>query len=279
MDKNKYLTTGEFAKIMNVTKNTLFHYDKIGLFSPEIKLQNEYRYYSFYQMEIFDVILILKDLGMSLADIKNYIDNRSMESILELLDKEEEIILGKIKKLKKQKIWIQEQRKNMKELYKINLHQVSIQEIPEQYYFLEHSESTDDLDFSFKIGEMLKKYNTAGLSAGYKVGYLQYNENIANGNYLDCHDVILVMKQKADGFDYKTLQGGKYVTAYHLGHWNQIGETYEKIKAYIKSRHLHVDTRYFEISVVDKLLVEEYEDYVTQILVQIKKNESKWVEV
>ncbi|MEG1458780.1 MAG: MerR family transcriptional regulator [Acetivibrio sp.] len=274
MDKNKYLTTGEFAKIMNVTKNTLFHYDKIGLFSPEIKLQNEYRYYSFYQMEIFDVILILKDLGMSLADIKNYIDNRSMESILELLDKEEEIILGKIKKLKKQKIWIQEQRKNMKELYKINLHQVSIQEIPEQYYFLEHSESTDDLDFSFKIGEMLKKYNTAGLSAGYKVGYLQYNENIANGNYLDCHDVILVMKQKSDGFDYKTLQGGTYVTAYHLGHWNQIGETYEKIKAYIKSRHLHVDTRYFEISVVDKLLVEEYEDYVTQILVQIKKNES-----
>ena len=45
MNKDKYLTTVEFAKIMNVTKNTLFHYDKIGLLSPEVNLHNDYRYY------------------------------------------------------------------------------------------------------------------------------------------------------------------------------------------------------------------------------------------
>ena len=32
MDHNKYMTTGEFARRMGVTKNTLFHYDNIGLF-------------------------------------------------------------------------------------------------------------------------------------------------------------------------------------------------------------------------------------------------------
>jgi hypothetical protein len=36
MDHNKYMTTGEFARRMGVTKNTLFHYDNIGLFLPEI---------------------------------------------------------------------------------------------------------------------------------------------------------------------------------------------------------------------------------------------------
>ena len=46
MDHNKYMTTGEFARRMGVTKNTLFHYDNIGLFSPEIVDTNEYRYYS-----------------------------------------------------------------------------------------------------------------------------------------------------------------------------------------------------------------------------------------
>ena len=49
MDHNKYMTTGEFARRMGVTKNTLFHYDYIGLFSPEIVDTNEYRYYSIYQ--------------------------------------------------------------------------------------------------------------------------------------------------------------------------------------------------------------------------------------
>ena len=49
MDHNKYMTTGEFARRMGVTKNMLFHYDKIRLFSPEIVDTNEYRYYSIYQ--------------------------------------------------------------------------------------------------------------------------------------------------------------------------------------------------------------------------------------
>nr|WP_243686593.1 MerR family DNA-binding transcriptional regulator [Clostridioides difficile] len=32
-----YFTTGEFAKICGINKKTLFHYDDIGLFSPELK--------------------------------------------------------------------------------------------------------------------------------------------------------------------------------------------------------------------------------------------------
>ena len=45
-NKQNYFTTGEFAKLVGVTKHTLFHYDKIGIFSPEIKEDNYYRYYS-----------------------------------------------------------------------------------------------------------------------------------------------------------------------------------------------------------------------------------------
>ena len=49
MDHNKYMTTGEFARRMGVTKNTLFHYDNIGLFLPEIVDTNDYRYYSIWR--------------------------------------------------------------------------------------------------------------------------------------------------------------------------------------------------------------------------------------
>ena len=43
------MTTGEFARIMRITKETLFHYDEIGLFQPELTQPNGYRYYSIYQ--------------------------------------------------------------------------------------------------------------------------------------------------------------------------------------------------------------------------------------
>ena len=48
MDKIKkkpkgYLTTGEFAKLCGVKKQTLFHYDQIGILKPELSGENGYR--------------------------------------------------------------------------------------------------------------------------------------------------------------------------------------------------------------------------------------------
>ena len=52
------LTTGELAKIMGITKETLFHYDEIGLFRPAIVLPNRYRYYEITQTELLNTILL-----------------------------------------------------------------------------------------------------------------------------------------------------------------------------------------------------------------------------
>ena len=35
----RYFKTGEFAKLCHIKKQTLFHYDDIGLLSPEIKTE------------------------------------------------------------------------------------------------------------------------------------------------------------------------------------------------------------------------------------------------
>ena len=63
-------TTGEFAALCGVTKHTLFHYDEIGIFSPAIRGENGYRYYAPAQIEVFQVIAVLKELGKPLAEIR-----------------------------------------------------------------------------------------------------------------------------------------------------------------------------------------------------------------
>lgn len=45
MDRHEYMTTGEFAAAKGVSKDTLFHYDDIGLFCPEKVSENGYRLY------------------------------------------------------------------------------------------------------------------------------------------------------------------------------------------------------------------------------------------
>lgn len=82
MDRHEYMTTGEFASAMGVSKDTLFHYDDIDLFCPEKVSGNGYRYYSIYQMETFDTIRMLRDLGMPLKEIRDMLAHRSPERVM-----------------------------------------------------------------------------------------------------------------------------------------------------------------------------------------------------
>ncbi|MEM8860013.1 MAG: MerR family transcriptional regulator [Chloroflexota bacterium] len=74
---------GEFAKIGAVSKRLLDHYDEIGLLKPEkIDRSTGYRFYSAKQLSNLNQILALKDLGMSLQEIKKMVtDEISDEEI------------------------------------------------------------------------------------------------------------------------------------------------------------------------------------------------------
>lgn len=67
----------------NVSRELLIHYDKIGLLKPKEVRDNGYRYYSLKQLYLFDVIRFFLDTGMSMKEIKEYLDNRSTELFLE----------------------------------------------------------------------------------------------------------------------------------------------------------------------------------------------------
>ena len=99
--KDNYFSTGEFAKLCNVNKKTLFHYDEIGLFKPEIVKENGYRYYSIYQLEIFDMIYTLRDLGVPLKEIKSFMDKRNPNRVVELFEYKTNEIENEIKLLRR----------------------------------------------------------------------------------------------------------------------------------------------------------------------------------
>lgn len=67
---------------MGVSKHTLFHYDDIGLFSPEYVAENGYRMYSRYQLETLETILMLRDLGMPLKEIRQFLQVRSPKELV-----------------------------------------------------------------------------------------------------------------------------------------------------------------------------------------------------
>ncbi|MGJ3240343.1 MAG: MerR family transcriptional regulator [Anaerolineae bacterium] len=62
---------GEFSRIARVTIETLRHYDTIGLLKPaKVDPNTGYRYYNVVQLQALNQILALKEVGLSLDEIK-----------------------------------------------------------------------------------------------------------------------------------------------------------------------------------------------------------------
>lgn len=91
MKEQNLYSIGEFAKLCGVKKDTLFHYDEIGILKPEfIDPDNGYRYFSRRQLFTFDIIVCLKECKTPLKEIRSYLENQDAGYFLEILQKKEE---------------------------------------------------------------------------------------------------------------------------------------------------------------------------------------------
>ena len=69
------LKIGDFSRICQVTIKTLHHYDRLDLLKPaQVDTFTGHRYYSINQVSQVNRILALKDLGLSLDEIKQVFD-------------------------------------------------------------------------------------------------------------------------------------------------------------------------------------------------------------
>lgn len=269
MIRNTYMTTGEFAKLMKVSKHTLFHYDDIGLFCPELVGENEYRYYSIYQMETFNTILLLKKLGMSLQEIKAFLDERSPERFLSVFDTREKQIDDEIAKLQEMKRWITQRKAKTEYLKTRDFSSVSILPKPRRYYLCNDVADFSDTSFFLKVNQLILEFEASHSNGDYDIAYFQHPEFVEHGIYDHYDNVLLLLQEKSPSCNVKTLPEGDYLTAYHIGHWESIGEAYERLFAYQKAHHIVTDGDYLEYYVVDNFTAKDISSYVTEISVRV----------
>lgn len=94
------MTIGEFSRLTQVTIKALRHYDKLGLLVPnEVDEWSRYRYYDVSQMQQLIAILRLKDLGFSLEEIGDLLDEGTHKPSLEQIEAKKALITQQIKEL------------------------------------------------------------------------------------------------------------------------------------------------------------------------------------
>lgn len=95
------LMIGKVANLYDITVQTLRHYDKIGLFRPEvINPETGYRYYSVLQLRELEYILFLRQLHFSLPEIQEAMKQMGKGSDLsDILDQRDQALVAEIQKI------------------------------------------------------------------------------------------------------------------------------------------------------------------------------------
>lgn len=273
-ESHVYFTTGEFAKLCGVTKHTLFYYDEIGVFSPAVVTDNGYRYYTASQYDVFDVIGILKELGMPLKKIKEYLDQRSPEKLISLLEQQETLIDQRIHRLSKMKQLARQKRYLTQEGSRADTTRVLVCPAERELLVTTGNKSlSDERSIAVAMAELIAVCEQNGIYASYSIGGMHSLRDIRSGQYETYQCLYLETDSMTEVVPFHIKPAGDYLAAYHTGGYQTLGDTYRRLLNYASEKGLSLEGFFYEDNVLDELSVRGAENYIIKISVQLAKKQ------
>ena len=263
--KNKiYFKTAEFASLCGTTKDTLIHYDKIGLLTPQYIAENKYRYYSVIQAEEFFTISTLKELGFSLQNIKAKLQTGSIESYCELLKEQQDIISNKIRTLEQSRESIRIHLAEIKEYTESKLDSVIIKKITQKYIILSQNIETDSPhQYVQHYSNLIEQLKTGKQSTYSRYGAIKTREQL---DITYAYQNFYMETNKEISTD--ILPGGTYLILYVKTNFENILPSYKKIIEYAKKHSIQLDTMFYE-EVIIQPMNSNTKEYIAQIMCRI----------
>ena len=90
----------ELSGLFGLCPDTLRYYEEKGLLHPA-RGENRYRMYGIQDVITLNIVRSLRELGMTVEDIRTYLERRSVEETLALLEEEERLLLRRMEELER----------------------------------------------------------------------------------------------------------------------------------------------------------------------------------
>ena len=260
---------GDFSKMSKTTIKTLRYYEKEGLLKPTfIDQYTSYRYYESSQLVEISKIISLRQVGLSIKEIKKILDGYDMVEILKARKKEIEnnlidynIQLSKIKYLL--------EGSNME-------NKIFIKEIPSYIIYYRDgviSDFSKILEFAMATGEECLKANPNFKCINPDYCYISY----LDGEYKE-KDIKIRYAQAVEKLGNETdkikFMKSNPITAvciYHKGAYNNLRDSYNIILKYIEDNGYEIIDNARECYIDGCWNKENEEDYLTEIQFPVKK--------
>ena len=271
LESNVLFTIGQFARLHEVNKKTLMYYDEIGLLKPACIKENGYRYYTYSQSSSLETILMLRELNVSIKEIKDFMNHRSAAHLETLLTEKITELDHTITHMKNIQKALQRRQQEMHTLLTINLSEISL--VHRESRYLAFVPAGSNLTLEEEITNVVmetKKYQLRRLhDASY--GSAAPVEYLMEGHFLDYTALFIEIPSPLHKKGLHIQPAGTYLRAFCKGSWDHMQECYRRFLDYAARHHLTLYGYAYEKGIND-VVIDTFDDYITQIEIPVKEH-------
>lgn len=267
MKKENFYKIGEISKLYKISTDILRHYEKIGLVVPDFVGENGYRYYSKKQIWRLNTIRNLRNLGVGLKDIKEFLDERNIKSAEDIIGFQLEKVEDKIRKFNELREELENKLENI-EFFKNfkDFNKPILKFIPRRKFLRSKGKFKKDweIDFEIKTLNDKTKYDNDFILTNNEIGATISKENFFKGEYSTFSESFIINDIKGE-----TIEEGNHLTIVFKGKYEESYKYYEILKLFIKDNNLTVIGDIHEIYHIDIHITENPEEFITEIQIPV----------
>ncbi|MDD3453233.1 MAG: MerR family transcriptional regulator [Bacilli bacterium] len=260
---------GEFSTLSKTTIKTLRYYEKERLLIPSfVDEVTGYRFYETKQLLVLSKIISLRQIGMSIDDIRKILNGYNINVLLKQRKKELETELS-ISKDQLSRINYLLEGKNMK-------YEPIIKQLPECFIYYKKGiikDFSEITNFILSSSDECRKTNPNIKCIEPDYCYISY----LDGEYKD-KDIEIMYAQAVNelGIDSTTIKFMKTpsinaVCVYHKGEYSKLGEAYSFIINWISENGYEIIEPIRERYIDGMWNKDNMEDWLTEIQVPVRK--------
>lgn len=265
------LKISEFSKLSGISRKLLIFYDNYDLLHPQVTDQdNGYRYYSYRQIDTASVIVSLREAGMSLAEIKEYLSKKSPENLITTLEKQEELLRQQVSKLHQIQEMIQARLQQTHKGLANKKTSITIDYQEQENIFLGPPLPADyDLtDAWTHLPEFYAKCREQNIQLGYTVGTMVAKENLLERRW-DKPSYYYYSLSNEIYPQFHVKPAGEYIVGTIHADYGDTEQLYQKLLAFIEQKDLKIIGNAYEEYLIDEIAEKNSEDYLLQIAIQV----------
>ena len=269
--REKYYRIGEISRLYKISTDILRYYDKIGLMSPDFIGENGYRYYSKKQIWKLNNIRNLRNIGVGLEDIKEFLDERNINSANDIIEFQLEKVEDKIKKLIELKEELTSKLENI-EFFKTfkDFNKPVLKFIPKRKFLRSKGNFKQDweIDFELKILNEKTEYDNDFILTNNEIGATLSKENFFKGEYLTFSESFIINDVKGE-----IIPEGYFLTIVFKGKYDESYKYYNILKKYIEKKGLVVTGDIHEIYHIEIHITENEDEFITEIQIPVAEQQ------